>query len=82
MKILRKKSGLTQIELANKIGVTQVYVSKIERGQIDGLSIYKLLKLSKVLNCCPAELLRTLIKCNLKYNGSCKLDIRRLKSGI
>jgi len=29
----REKSGLTQVELAEKIGETQSYVSKVERGE-------------------------------------------------
>lgn len=30
---LRKKSGLSQVELASRMGVGQSYVSKIERGE-------------------------------------------------
>jgi transcriptional regulator with XRE-family HTH domain len=29
----RERSGLTQVELAEKIGETQSYVSKVERGE-------------------------------------------------
>lgn len=29
----REKAGLTQVELAEKIGETQSYVSKVERGE-------------------------------------------------
>lgn len=30
----RKKAGLTQVEVAQAFGVTQGYISKIERGEI------------------------------------------------
>lgn len=33
LKKFREDSGLTQIELAKALGVTQSYVSKIERGE-------------------------------------------------
>ncbi len=29
----REKTGITQVDLANKLGVTQSYVSKVERGE-------------------------------------------------
>ena len=29
----REKAGITQVDLANKLGVTQSYVSKVERGE-------------------------------------------------
>ena len=32
MKAARKKSGVTQVELAERLGQTQSFVSKIERG--------------------------------------------------
>ncbi|GAB5407554.1 MAG: hypothetical protein Aurels2KO_57850 [Aureliella sp.] len=30
---LREKSGLTQVEVAERLGITQSFVSKVERGE-------------------------------------------------
>lgn len=62
MKLLRKKVGLTQKEVAERIAVSQVYVSKIERGEVDGLTIYTLKKLAKVLKVTVYEMLKILIE--------------------
>lgn len=43
----REKSGLTQADVAKRLGVTQSYISKIEAGQVS-ISIILLKKLSKV----------------------------------
>ena len=52
---MRKKKGLTQLELANKIGVSESYISQIEGGKM--ISIKKLDKLAKVLGCEARDLL-------------------------
>lgn len=62
MKMLRKRARLTQTKLAKMVGVTQVYISKIERGEIDGLTIGKLKKIAKILKVTPTELLEILMK--------------------
>lgn len=33
LKAARERSGLTQIELSEKLGITQSYLSKVERGE-------------------------------------------------
>lgn len=61
MKMLRINMRLTQKQLADRIGVTQVYISKIERGDIGGLTIAKLIKLADALKVTPNELLDKLL---------------------
>jgi len=71
MKILRINIGLTQKQLGQRVGVSQVYISKIENGDIDGLTVAKIIKLSKVLNVSPTELFDKLI--DRKYERRLKL---------
>lgn len=52
---------LTQNQLAERVGITQTYISKIERGDIEGLPIGKLIKLADALQVTPAELLEKLL---------------------
>ena len=59
---LRRKKKLTQKQLAELIGVTQSYISKIEQGNVKSLTIGKLLKLAKVLDVEPEKLLHILLK--------------------
>jgi len=46
----RKKAGLTQVEVAQSFGVTQGYISKIERGEIriDPILLQRFAKLYRV----------------------------------
>lgn len=64
LKLLRRKRGLTQKELAKRLRVTQQYISKLENGNIDGLTIGKLKKLAKVLGIDVIEMLRILLERN------------------
>jgi len=52
---MRKRKGLTQKELAEKIGVSESYICQIENGKM--ISIKKLDKLAKILGCEANELL-------------------------
>ena len=52
----RKKAGLTQRELANRIGVTQVCITMWETGERKP-DIIKLKKLAHILGCTTDELL-------------------------
>lgn len=61
MKALRIKQGYTQKQLATRIGISQVYISKIERGDARGLTIDKLTKLADALQVTPMELLEKLL---------------------
>lgn len=53
---LRKKRGLTQVELAEKLGVTQTAIYKLETGASD-LDTKWMKKISDVLGVKPYELL-------------------------
>ena len=52
---MRKRKGLTQKELAEKIGVSESYICQVENGKM--ISIKKLDKLAKILGCEAKELL-------------------------
>ena len=56
VKVFRKYRGLTQKELAEKVGVSLAQIKKIEGKDSDG-SIKTLKKIAKVLNVEPGELL-------------------------
>ena len=55
MREMRKRKGLTQKELAEKIGVSESYICQIENGKM--ISIKKLDKLAKILECEAKDLL-------------------------
>lgn len=61
MKILRAKMRMTQKQLAVRIRVSQAYISKLENGNIDSLTINKIVKLSHILGVSPACLLEKLL---------------------
>lgn len=65
IKLLRKKAGLTQEQLAKMVGVTQEYISKIEKGDISGITLGKLIRIAKILKITSIELSTILLK---KYN--------------
>lgn len=56
LKEIRLSKKLTQSELAQKVGVTQGTIQKIETGHSD-LSLTQMKMLSKALDCEPYELL-------------------------
>ena len=56
LKMMRNRQGLTQLELAKKIGVSESYICQIENGKM--ISIKKLDKLAKALGCEPKDLLQ------------------------
>ena len=51
----RMQSGLTQLELAKKVGISESYICQIENGKM--VSIKKLEQLAKVLGCKAKDLL-------------------------
>lgn len=51
----RQRSGLTQAELAGRLGRPQSYISKIENGERK-LNVAELLTLAEALNCHPAAI--------------------------
>jgi DNA-binding XRE family transcriptional regulator len=54
----RKKAGVTQVELARRLGITQSAVSKIERGE-RGLDVVEFVSLVRALRADPPEVIAT-----------------------
>ena len=52
----RKEMGLTQEELANQANISRNYVSLIERGEAQNVSVNVLNELARVLGLSPAQL--------------------------
>ncbi|CAL83215.1 hypothetical protein GJ703_00672 [Clostridium botulinum] len=59
---LRTKLGYTQETLGERIGVEQPYISRLENGEIEFMTIGKLKKLSHALQVHPVKLLEILLK--------------------
>jgi transcriptional regulator with XRE-family HTH domain len=55
----RKEAGMTQAEVAAKLGHGQAYVSKYERGK-KVLGVIEFLEVAKALGLDPAEVMRKL----------------------
>lgn len=56
LKQWRKLRGLSQVELAEKTGNAVSYISMIENGKRDGMSIDFISKAAKALKCRPKDL--------------------------
>lgn len=56
---LRKDSGLTQVELAKKVGVDQSFISKVERGE-RRLDIVEFVFYCSSLEVSPSEVIESL----------------------
>jgi transcriptional regulator with XRE-family HTH domain len=54
---LREVNGLTQVELAKKVGVTQSYIAQLESGRKISPSLEMLKKLAKALDVPVATLM-------------------------
>ena len=57
LKKLRQQAGLTQGELAERIGKSQGYIGDLERGDRRGLTVTTLEHLADALGCTTDELL-------------------------
>jgi transcriptional regulator with XRE-family HTH domain len=57
LKKRRQQAGLTQGELAERIGKSQGYIGDLERGDRRGLTVTTLERLADVLGCTTDELL-------------------------
>ena len=53
----RRRRGMTQVELAAKLGTNQTYVSSVERAS-RGLTVQQLVRLCGALRISPEEILR------------------------
>lgn len=58
---LRKKAGLRQIDLAEKMGVYQSWVTHLESGQ-RRIDVVELIELGKIIGFDPADVVRKLSK--------------------
>ncbi|NFA13592.1 helix-turn-helix transcriptional regulator [Clostridium botulinum] len=68
---LRTKLGYTQEILGERIGVEQSYISRLENGEIEFMTIGKLKKLSRALQITPVKLLEILLKEERKKKNGC-----------
>jgi len=70
----RMKISISQNQLANKIGISQSYLSAIERG-LKSPTIRMLYRIADKLDVCPRLLICCTIKCNkctIKYKCNCE----------
>ena len=56
VKMLRRRAGLSQVELAHRVNRTQGWVSQIERGDIELDKVSTVNELARVLHCHPREI--------------------------
>ena len=54
---LRNKAGITQVELARKIGITPAYLSDLEKGKKKNPSVSVMIRLAEALNVTVNDLL-------------------------
>ena len=57
IKMLRKRAGMTQAELANRLGVRVAAVAKYETGRVTNLKRETIAKLSEVFDVSPIYLI-------------------------
>lgn len=57
LRALREKAGLTQVELAERVGVRQATISDLETGKSTRIEFDLLDKLCEALGCDPGKLL-------------------------
>jgi transcriptional regulator with XRE-family HTH domain len=57
----RQKSGMTQAQLAERVGKDQTYISIIERGQ-RRVDVLEFVALARAMNADPAELFSDVLK--------------------
>ena len=57
---VRKAAGVTQVELADRLGKPQSFVSKVERGE-RRLDVIEFCQVAEALGCGPAKLLQEFV---------------------
>lgn len=67
IKDMRKKAQLTQTQLAQRLGISQGAIQKLETGE-RGLDVEWMEKIAKALNCEPWELLPKEMQPNIDQN--------------
>ena len=55
--VMLAKRKMSVTELANKVGITIVNLSRIKRGNVKGIRYSTLNKICKVLDCKPGDIL-------------------------
>lgn len=50
LRLLRTKKNITQAEIAERLGITQVFISRVENNT-KKLSVEQVFELSKILDC-------------------------------
>ena len=58
IKAARERTGLTQQELADRVGITRVYVAKLEGGDRDSPSLPVLERIAKAIGVKLVDLLK------------------------
>lgn len=61
LKLLRTRQGMSQEDLGIRIGVSQQYISKIEKGNINKVTFGKAKKLAKIFNMCELDFIAMLL---------------------
>lgn len=69
----RLKKRITQKQLAEMVGVSQAYISKIESDDFVNVTIIEIIKLSKALSIDEIEVAKYSLD---KYNNSYKYEFR------
>ncbi len=67
IKIARTKRAITQLEIANKIGVEPSYLSRMENGSVP-MSCEKIYEIIHILNCDIDEIFPMLTEVETKFN--------------
>lgn len=57
LKEMRLKSGITQVQLAEKVGISQNYLSQLEIGRKNNASLDVIKRIAKALDCKVDELI-------------------------
>ncbi|WP_433935606.1 helix-turn-helix domain-containing protein [Brevundimonas diminuta] len=67
---MRKAAEITQVELAERLGKPQSFVSKVERGE-RRLDVIEFCQVSEALGCDPATLLKEFLNTDRDRSNKC-----------